>query len=177
MSIVSTSDGVAEALNNIIIHDPADTEGHGLVVQNGGVTTKAILKNNIVVCNTTGTNVQCVAVGGVSGTNYDLVTLDHNCYYTTNSALVGKLGVTEYTTLANWITAITADVNIDGNEGNSIEANPLLGSDYKLTASSPCLGIGALVASGTDTYDQPIPAFGVDIGNQSTHGPFHPVNL
>ncbi len=177
ISYVSTSNSTGLFYNNIIIHNPADTEGHGLVVQNGGAVTKAKFINNLVVCGTTGANIQCVAVGGVSGTNYQDIDFTTNAYYVTNGAIVGELGVTEYATLAAWSVAANADIRI--TETTVIDSDPLLTSDYKLGAGSPCIGAGTTgLITGEDTYDQPIPSFGgVDIGNQSTNGPFHPVNL
>lgn len=179
ISYTSTSSGVGGIYNNTIIHNPTDNEGHGIVVQNGDASTAAIIKNNIVVCGTTGLNIQCVAVGGTTGTNYDDIHFDYNCYYVTNGAMVGKTGITEYATLALWQAAIAGDANITGKDANSMQADPLLDSSYKLTASSPCVGTGTnwQGSASYDSYDQPIVVINVDIGNQSTHSPWHPVNL
>jgi len=128
--------------NNTILHEPTDIEGHGIAVQNGGVSTACTIRNNIVTCGTTGTNIQCVAIGGVSGTNYDDVDIDNNNYYVTNSAKLGKIGVTEYTTLSNWQTALIADANVSSNDANSIETDPLLSAGYKIRSTSPAVGLG-----------------------------------
>jgi len=177
ISYTANSNSTGLFYNNVIIHNPTDVEGHGMVVQSGGVVTKAKFINNIVICGTTGTNIQCVAVGGTTGTNYQDVDFTTNAYYVTNGAIVGKLGITEYAILSAWSVAANADARI--TETTVIDSDPLLTSSYKLSESSPCVGAGTTgLITNQDTYDQPIPSFGgVDIGNQSSNGPFHPVNL
>lgn len=79
-----------------------------------------------------------------------------------------------YNNLAAWQT-------ITSKDSNSIQADPLLNSDYSVSSNSPAIGTGLLWwtnARPSDIVGAPLPDFGIDIGAvQSKSHPFHPVNI
>ncbi len=159
------SDG-AEGLiaNNTIYHtpyDPVSTAGHGIVIQNGSVTTQARIVNNTITCDAIGSNVQCInlPLSAATGPTY----INNNNYYPLNGTPVATLGGVNYATLALFQTALQADVDTTGDDSMSLSVNPYFTGGtspvskygYRLSGDSTLRGAGTHVGSYTDLLGRP----------------------
>lgn len=112
-------------------------------------------------------------------TSANSLTWDYNAYGTTadNAPTPG----------ANDITAVTADILIDILESLQTMSNSELRAWLK-TSRNLIPAISQLVGTGSPKWwgtaprpkscsGEPVPDINIDIGPQSTHSPFHPVNL
>jgi parallel beta-helix repeat protein len=164
-------------VNNTVIHTPTADAGHGIVVQLGGASTSVRIKNNLVTCSVTGSNVQCIAI---AGTRLQ-VDIDYNSYYVTNGAVIGNLDTgTDRTTLAAWQTDLQGDALAIGEDANSLEADPALDAGNVTTLAAAMVG-------GTKWWTdpppvgndgEPFPRWEISMGaNQSQAVPSHPTNL
>jgi len=148
-----------------------ESVGNLIVNCDGGIVTssvstgcsfdhESIINCRVGVKNSIGTNTLSNSlITGTTGDNsIDIsagtLTVDHSYYDKTAS------GITD-----------------GGNNTNADE--PLLNADYSLPTDSPLVGSGGSSDSSINvTLGEPFPMFDIDIGAmQSTHGPFHPINL
>ncbi len=140
--------------NNIVLHHPTGTAGHGINIQLTG--KKVIIKNNTITCDVAGSNIQCVALAG----DYTSVEINNNLYYPTNGAQLGKVGGTDYDDFNEWKQALQSDSLVSGKDENSVSANPLFtdpgNSDLSLQALSPAIDAGTDVGLLTDYLGNPI---------------------
>ena len=129
------SDGaIGKIWNNTIIHHPQDTvapTGHGIVVQSGTATTRASIRNNIIICDLLGSNIQCLSLGGTPGTNYTEIELQNNIYATSNGAHMCAISATNYDTMGTWRTAISGVTQVTVKDTKSQEVNPQLNLKYQ----------------------------------------------
>ena len=161
-----------------IEHSPDGGIGHGIVVQNGGASTRVQIRNNRITCDVTGANAQCVAINGT----YDEVDIDANSYETSNGAIVGALGGTDYETLQQWQGALAGDADVIGKDVNStigplpLDGMPLINTGVAALTlfndapdSAPWSGAG----TGATTMIQASSAqtlFGVDVWRLANDG-------
>jgi len=128
------SDGaIAYIWNNTIIHHPQDTvnpTGHGLVVQSGTATTRVSFRNNIVISDLLGNNVQCISIGGTPGTNFAEVELQNNIYGAATGTHVAALSGINYDTIGDWRTAISGVTQITVKDTRSRVVTPSFDSNY-----------------------------------------------
>jgi len=96
------------------------------------VFSDIVIHNNIFY--STDLNTRLLVDFGTS-TSSDEVTLDNNLYRLGGGANAFDLGGVTYATLDDWQAATVHD-------DNSIEAEPLLDTDYYPTIDSPCIGAG-----------------------------------
>ncbi len=111
-----------------MLHHPSDPllpAGHGFVVQNQSVATTYRIVNNICVNDmpANGTNVQCISLPLSANVGAGFV--DYNNWFCSNGGVIGVLGVTAYTTLAAWQTALAGDVDTTGDDAHSRSVDPL----------------------------------------------------
>lgn len=111
-----------------MLHHPSDPvlpAGHGFVVQQVSVSTTYRIVNNICVSDmpADGTNVQCVSLPLSANVGAGFV--DYNNWFCSNGGVIGVLGVTAYTTLAAWQTALAGDVDTTGDDAHSRSVDPL----------------------------------------------------
>lgn len=155
-----TSSGYVDVYNNLVIHRPTESSGHGLCAQINGHYTR--FKNNIVYCDVLGSNVECLAI---SESHH--IEEDSNCFFVSNGALVASLGytgqqsVTLYNSLSGYKSAMdsqkgnstlmwTSNGTLGNAAGeNTISGDPLLTYDYHLQPTSPCVGTGTEIAGIT----------------------------
>lgn len=129
------SDGAeGQILNNSILHDPDEGVGHGIVIQQGSVTTTARILNNTCTNMQAGDNIQCVSLPLSASTGPTLIN-NNNWYAGVNGAYLAKLdqgtcsAVTSppwcsYTTLASWQTALGTDADTTGDDAASLSTVP-----------------------------------------------------
>lgn len=129
------SDGaIAYIWNNTIIHQPQDTvnpTGHGLVVQSGSATTRVSFRNNIVISDLLGSNIQCISIGGTPGTNFAEVELQNNIYSAAEGTHVAALSGVNYDTIEDWKAAISGVAQITVKDTRSKVVDPLLDAVYR----------------------------------------------
>lgn len=178
-SITVESSGVTNAeqiYHNTIIHNPSDHDvtasvdysGHGIDIQNPG--TKAAFANNVIYVSRAGDG--CDNMNGlcVSDTSANIVQVrtDYNLVFGVVGANLFKLNGTQYTTLADWQTAVQADAKVldlagvsATAESHSLNADALFvsqaGLDFRLQSRSPCISTGTDVGLTTDYYGQVVP--------------------
>lgn len=139
--------GIGQVWNNTIIHHPSDPfliAGHGLVVQQGGVSTSVVFRNNLVVLDVLSSNVQCINYGGTPGTNYLKVESDYNLFWVTNSAHVGSVSAVNYDSIAAFRTALSGVSQAVNKEANTLQADPTLNSSYMPTTAGIDNGFGLI---------------------------------
>lgn len=149
------STGSAEGFirNNTVIHSPTAPAGHGIVVQNGNASTTVTIEYNLITGDTTGTNVQNMAISGT----YASVQVDNNCYYTRNNAIVGKLGTTEYQTLALFQAALGADPNTTGDEANATVGDLGVQTYDNLGVAESAIGGSPNISGAVENGDEVTP--------------------
>ena len=145
--------------NNTIKHEPWATNspactGHGIALQSSAIVSN--FGNNNIYVNPSATSLnggkyecQGICIAG----SYNGVKTDYNNVYvaTPSYAAVGLIMSTSYQTMAQWKTAVQADVKITDlagvagkAEAHSISSDPKFKSstDYHLLGSSPCINTG-----------------------------------
>lgn len=140
--------------NNTIIHHPQDSvtpTGHGIVVQSGTATTRASIRNNIVICDLLGSNIQCLSLGGTPGTDYVEIELENNIYSTANGAHVCAISATNYDTMATWRTAISGVTQVTVKDTKSQNVTPSLNYRY-VPSTRYTLERGDTPLGTTDVY-------------------------
>ena len=136
--------------NNIVIHNPSGTAGHGIAVQ--GTGGYAVIKNNLVYITFIGINANVQGLC-IERTNYSGIDIDNNLVYKIpgSTANLYTLAAGIYDYIADWKTAL-AGTAYSGKEVHAINADPLFvnfaGGDYHLGAGSPALGAGVDVGLG-----------------------------
>lgn len=134
-------------LNNTVWHKPTGTAGHGIDIQLGTAGHGLISKNNIVYSDFEGVGGLNVQMMCIDNTTYTGTDVNNNCYFSTPAytGALGKLGVTEYDTLAEFQTALNS-TTYSGKEASSINDDPLftddVNDDYTLQGGSPCINAG-----------------------------------
>lgn len=142
--------------NNTVIHNPSATSGHGQVAQTNG--DFATFQNNLIYVNYAGTNTNVEAVALESAV-YTTISLDYNLYYLAagSTATTGELVNTQYSTLANWQTAL-AGTSYTGKDVHSVQADPLFvnfgAGNFNLQSGSPAIAAGIFI-SGVSTANPP----------------------
>lgn len=130
--------------NNTVIHNPAVSDGHGIVAQlTGGYAT---IKNNIVYTTFTGTNnnVQSYAI---ESSAYSGIDIDYNLAYNVpgSTANLYKLNTNLYDTLGAWQTAISG-TSFLGKDAHSTSTDPKFtnagSSNFTLLSTSPAIDNG-----------------------------------
>ena len=127
-------------------------------------------KNNITYATVSPT--KCTEVDALN-----TATFTNNIYHYTGGAIPANsfnYQAVNYASLAAWEAA-------EATASDNQEIDPDLNASYEPYSSSPCIGAGVKWWSGANLVGfngEPFSDFGIDIGYiQSTHGPFHPVNL
>lgn len=156
-------DGI-KVYNNIF----KDNVNSGLVLLAAvdAVPTNCLIKNNIFINNSIedcswgfGVHIQIVNYD----TNYSSTNIfDHNCIYDadTTSTIYYKTGVQ---------TVAWMDAN-DSGWGDNLSSDPLVGADYKIQSTSPCVDTGVDVDLTQDYFGNEVPGWGgIDIGAHETY--------
>lgn len=149
------SDGaIGKIWNNTIIHHPQDTvnpTGHGIVVQSGTANTRASIRNNIIICDLLGSNIQCLSLGGTPGTNYTEIELQNNIYVTENDAHMCAISAVNYDTMSDWQTAISGVTQVTVKDTKSQTNSPIFKDGY-IPAAIYTLELGDVPLGTTDVY-------------------------
>lgn len=134
-------------LNNTIYHAPDGTagynNGHALDVQTVTDDAGLIAKNNLIVVDSDYDS-QCVLI---SKNSYAYIDIDNNHYYRIGSGgHVGNLSGVNYTSMAEWQTALGLVPAYVGKDANSQYGDPMfldsLIRDLRLGSLSPCRAAG-----------------------------------
>lgn len=145
----------ARIVNNFVWHRPTTPNGHGIDTQ--ASMTGHYSRNNIVYCDYDGAagNVELFCI---DSTTYPDGDYDYNLGWIkpgTSGANYGKLGTTEYATLADFQTAL-AGTSYAGKEAHSLSVDPLIadldGLVFALDSDSPAIDAGVTVGGTTDLY-------------------------
>lgn len=138
----------SEVFNNTIIHSPAGDAGHGIDTQISG--KKLSIKNNLVTCDKSGTNIECITIAGP----YTDVYVNYNLYYPTNGSKLGSTIGGQFDSLGGWQTNLAGIDAVLGKDLNSLESLPGFidseNSNFQLEPTSPAIDAGTDVGLTTD---------------------------
>lgn len=149
----------ASVVNNFVWHRPTTPNGHGICTQIAN--TGSYWRNNIVYSDYNGPSGN-VELYCIDQTTYNAADTnpDYNLGFIAPSAsgvAYGKLGTTEYATLALYQAAL-AGTSYSGKETHSIQADPLLtaiswpNGVFVPGSGSPALNAGAAVGGVNDGF-------------------------